>query len=65
MRLDATQISRDKMGMSDRPATPQGKMAHTSTAERAFPRAATSQYRIARYSAANGIGTSRITGLGG
>ena len=65
MRLDATQISRDKMGMSDRPATPQGPHERT-------PAPLSGDFRVpgdksishrALILAAMATGTSRITGL--
>ena len=65
MRLDAAQISRDKMGMSDRPATPQGPNERT-------PAPLSGHFRVpgdksishrALILAAMATGTSRITGL--
>ena len=65
MRLDATQISRDKMGMSDRPATPQGPNERTPTplsGHFRVPGDKSISHR-ALILAAMATGTSRITGL--
>ena len=65
MRLDATQISRDKMSMSDTPATPQSPTSRT-------PAALNGHFRVpgdksishrALILSAMATGTSRITGL--
>ena len=65
MRLDATQISRDKMSMNDTPATPQSPTSRT-------PAALNGHFRVpgdksishrALILSAMATGTSRITGL--
>ena len=64
-RLDATQISRDKMGMSDRPATPQGPNKRTTaplSGHFRVPGDKSISHR-ALILAAMATGTSRITGL--
>ena len=64
-RLDATQISRDKMGMSDRPATPQGPNERTTaplSGHLRVPGDKSISHR-ALILAAMATGTSRITGL--
>lgn len=64
-RLDATQISRDKMGMSDRPATPQGPNERTTaplSGHFRVPGDKSISHR-ALILAAMATGTSRITGL--